>query len=91
MAKPDFEAVWQRIARYAGEEFHTVRGLEFTYQVDSNSLRTSRTDFVLSKGNFERAYEQVPLDAPADFSQDITGTSYTWAVLHDKRISRDDW
>lgn len=37
---PGISDVWQRIASHAGETFTTVTGLEFTYEVLGNYLRT---------------------------------------------------
>lgn len=45
----DFDAVWRRISRHAGEAFRTITGLEFTYEVPGNYLRVSRTVRNLSR------------------------------------------
>lgn len=42
MAEP-FESVWQKIEAHQGELFHTIRGLQFTYDVRSNQVIPKRT------------------------------------------------
>ncbi len=91
MSKPSFFPVWKRIVAYAGEVFTTRRGLEFTYRVDREIFFPSRTDYAISRANFETAYEMVPIEGPGTISNLIRGSSYVWAVLHDERISQGDW
>ena len=41
--KPNIESVWRRIGQHEGEEFETITGKPFTYEVSGNVLRTNRT------------------------------------------------
>lgn len=90
----DFEYIWERICRHAGEEFRTVQGLPFTYAVFGNYLVVTRdgeqVDRSPSKTNFRKAAEQMPVDGPAGLRA-RQGSSYTWAILSDNRISAGSW
>lgn len=89
----DFDAVWERIKRHAGEQFETIRGLAFTYEVPGNFLRVTRDDEVnrsLSRTNFAKAFEQMPVDGPGALKA-RQGSSYTWAILSDRRIRPTNW
>jgi len=91
MRNPRFEEIWRRIVDHAGETFHTITGLEFTYKVDADAFYPSRTDYRIARANFEKAYELVPIDGPGRISWIVRGPSYVWGVLHDQRISRGAW
>ncbi|WP_204045338.1 hypothetical protein [Acrocarpospora phusangensis] len=86
----DVEDVWARILTYAGQEFRTVTGLPFTYEVPGNYLRVSRTNRNLSRANFEKAIELMPAEGPGEL-RGRQGASYTWAILMDSRIRADGW
>jgi hypothetical protein len=91
MAKPLFTEVWARIRSCAGEGFRTRTGLPFTYVVDGDAIIPSRTDYRLSRLNFEKAFELVPISGPGDISNLVRGSAYVWAILHDTRISQSRW
>lgn len=90
----DKVAVWERIRRYAGAEFRTYTDLPFTYVVPGNFLKVTRQgreiNRSLSRTNFEKAMDAMPTSRPSDLS-DRQGSSYTWAILMDRRIRTDDW
>jgi hypothetical protein len=86
----DVERVWTRIHAYAGQEFRTVTGLPFTYEVPGNHLRVSRTNRNLSRTNFAKAIELMPAGGPGQL-HGCQGPAYTWAILMDPRIREDDW
>jgi len=90
----DFEHIWDRVKRHAGQVFETTTGLPFTYVVPGDFLRVSRdgqeVNRSLSKTNFRKAVEQMPVDGPGDL-KDRQGASYTWAILMDRRIRANDW
>jgi predicted nucleotide-binding protein len=89
--KPPFEEVWQRIVDLQGETFNTVTGLPFEYVIDREALIPSRTDYRLSRGNFEKAFARVPIGQPREINNDVRGPSYVWAILHDPRVSSGRW
>ncbi|TDO34736.1 hypothetical protein EV643_12696 [Kribbella sp. VKM Ac-2527] len=89
-----FKDVWDRVERCAGQTFTTATGLEFTYRVPGNYLRVTRDgreiNRSLSRTNFEKATSAMPAEKPSDL-KDRQGSAYTWAILMDSRIRRDDW
>ncbi|HEU5269004.1 MAG TPA: hypothetical protein VFU36_03700 [Jatrophihabitans sp.] len=85
-----FEQVWERIRRHAGEVFTTVTGLTFTYEVPGNFLLVDRTVRNLSRSNFEKALAFMPASSPSELKE-RQGASYTWAILMDSRIRLSDW
>ena len=91
MKKPSFEKIWKRILACEGEEFRTITNLPFTYKVRGNSLRPSRTEYNISKSDFAKAYELVPIDGPGKITKLVRGPTHVWAILHDERISKRGW
>lgn len=87
---PSIDVVWERIRRQAGQQFRTITGLPFTYEVPGNYLRVDRTIRNLSRSNFAQALELMPADGPAQL-RGRQGAAYTWAILMDHRVRRDDW
>ena len=84
----DFQSIWLNIIRCAGQEFRTITGLPFTYEVEDNYLNTNRTDYPLSKGEFKKAAAIPNLEGPGQISQIVRGPSYVYAILTDPRITR---
>ena len=60
--KDDFDTVWARIRRHAGEEFQQIRGGRFTYAAHDGYIVPSRTNQNLPRADFERAFQLVPLE-----------------------------
>ncbi len=81
----DFNAVWRRIEAHEGEPFCQRRGGEFTYKVESGCVVPDRTNRLLPRGHFQRAYERLPLSGPGQV-QDLQGPSYLYAILTDQRV-----
>lgn len=86
--------MWPRIERHAGQQFQTITGLEFTYRVPGAYLRITRDareiNRSLSRTNFARALDAMPAAGPGDIA-DRQGPAYSWAILMDRRIRRNDW
>lgn len=87
----NIEAVWSRIKTLEGERFETKTGKEFTFEVTVNTFYPSRTDYSISKGDFEKALGLVPLEGPGEISDLVRGSAYVWAVLHDHRVRKGEW
>jgi len=85
------DIIWRRIAALQGERFETKTGKEFTFEVSGNVFIPSRTEYHISKGDFETALEHVPLDGPGEISNLVRGSAYVWGVLHDKRVRKQEW
>jgi hypothetical protein len=84
--KPDFDAVWSKICAHAGEEFHTVTLLPFTYSITNNYLLTTRTNYKISKNDFNKAFLIEPIHNPGQITNVVRGSSYVYAILSDPRI-----
>jgi len=91
MPDTPFEEVWRRIVVHEGEIFHTKTGREFTYRIDGEGFYPSRTNYRISKSDFRKVYEIVPIPGPGVINGMVRGPSYVWAVLHDQRISLGEW
>jgi hypothetical protein len=85
----NFDDVWTRIERHAGQTFATATGLPFTYRVPGDYLKVSRDgreiNRSLSRTNFMKASAAMPTAKPSDI-KDSQGSAYTWAILMDRRI-----
>jgi hypothetical protein len=90
----NFDEVWARIHRCAGQTFNTATGLPFTYRVPGAYLRVSRDareiNRSLSRTNFAKATIAMPVARPSDIKHS-QGSAYTWAILMDKRVRQSDW
>jgi hypothetical protein len=88
---PDLETVWRRIQGLKGEEFETKTGKPFTYEISGNVFLPSRTKYSIAKMDFAKALKEVPINGPGEISNLVRGSAYIWAVLHDRRVRRNDW
>ena len=91
MPKNDLDRIWVRIKRHGGEEFRTVRGEPFSYDVHGNIVvprpqKGTPTARQLSKSDFEKAWARKPLSGPNQI-KDLQGASYIYGILTDPRIS----
>jgi len=91
MQPQSFENVWQRIVEHQGETFKTKTGLPFTYRVEGDKFLQDRTPWTITIQDFEEAFAHVPIDGPGRIGDLVQGSSYVWAVLHDRRISMGKW
>ena len=90
-SKMSIDELWDGLRRFEGDEFETKTGRRFTYEITGAVLRPSRTDYNLSKAEFEKALALVPFDGPGVINRTVRGPAYMWALLHDKRIRGRDW
>ncbi len=86
----NIEAVWPRIQKHEGEEFHQIRGKAFHYGMFGGSIALSTTNQQIAKSDFEKALQRGPLRNTVPV-QDLRGPSYIYAILMDKRIRQNDW
>ena len=91
LQKTSFFEIWKRIIAYEGKEFRTISNLPFTYTINGNSLCPSRTEYNISKSDFAKAYELVPISGPGEITKLVRGPAYIWGILHDERISNNEW
>ena len=92
MAEIDIDEVWERIEAHEGEEFVTKSGRrKFTYSIYGRALHPDHTERSIGIGNFQKTLELMPLEGPGEISDVVQGSSYVWAILHDRRIRRSDY
>ncbi len=77
--------IWEKVKLHQGEVFRTVRGLEFTYRVDGETVIHTRSKATLSRSDFEKAILLAP-QKPSDLHNDVTGPSYVYAIISDPRL-----
>jgi hypothetical protein len=81
-----FDALWANIRAHAGQDFQTTTGLAFTYEAHEGYIKPSRANQNISRSDFEKAYELVPLRNPGQISKLVRGSAYVYAILTDPRI-----
>lgn len=82
----NFNTVWKRISACAGQEFHTKRGLPFTYEVRGSAVVPDRTGFPISERDFDQAFDLMPLSGPGQINHLVYGPCYVYAILTDPRV-----
>jgi hypothetical protein len=88
--KSKFPTVWARIEVLQGQSFTQLRGGEFTYEVRSGCVAPARTNRLIPRGQFKKAWEMVPLESAGPV-QSLQGPSYIYAILMDARVSAGEW
>ena len=87
-------AVWRRMVRHQGEQFQTVRGLPFTFEVEGAGIwffrDGKRVNRKLTRTQFEVALSRCPLSRTTEIS-DLMDYPYVFAVLTDRRIRGQEW
>ena len=86
MGTLSFSSIWQRIVTCQGQQFRTVTGLSFTYEVKGQILRVSRASQNLPRSEFEKAYSLMPIKGPGEISNLVRGSAYVYAILTDPRM-----
>jgi len=88
---PSIDDLWGRLKSLQGQDFETKTGKPFTYEISGDVFHPSRTTYNVSKVEFRKALALVPFDGPGVIRDTVRGPAYVWAVLHDKRVRRQDW
>ena len=88
------EAIWRRVANHHGQEFQTVRGLPFTFEVEGTGIwffrDGKRVNRKLTRTQFEMALSRCPLTRTTEI-KDLMAYPYLFAVLTDRRIRGQEW
>jgi hypothetical protein len=88
------EAVWQRLVSHQGEQFQTVKGLPFTFEVEGSGIwffrDGKRVNRKLTRTQFEVALSRCPLSRTTEIS-DLMDYPYVFALLRDSRIRGQEW
>jgi hypothetical protein len=83
-------SVWDRVVRHQGDEFQTITGLPFTYEVEGSSgiwfyRDGQRINRRLGRGELVSALQKCPLHGPTDL-REFQDPSYLFGLLTDRRI-----
>ena len=88
------ETIWRRILNHQGEQFNTVRGLPFTFEVDGAGIwffrNGKRVNRKLTQTQFEVALSRCPLKRTTEIS-DLMDYPYVFGMLMDRRIRGQEW
>jgi hypothetical protein len=89
------ESAWRRIRDHQGEEFRTVTGLPFTYEVEGDSGICFHRDGRkinkrLGRCDVEKALCRCPLENTVQI-RDCFDPAYLFALLMDARIRGGEW
>jgi len=80
------EFVWRCLKELEGQPFETKTGKPFTFTIEGDVLRPNRTDYNISKAEFQKALDLIPCNGPGDLNRSVRGPAYVWAILHDPRV-----
>lgn len=78
------EELWEELAKHQGAVFHTVKGLEFRYQVIGGELFIDRRSKSITRATVEKAWEKIhasPGQITGPKSLGVFGAPYVWAVF----------
>ncbi len=88
------ETVWRRVFNHQGEQFQTVRGLPFTYEVEGTGIwffrDGKRVNRKLTRKQLEMALSRCPLTRTTEI-KDLMDYPYVFGVLVDPRIRGQEW
>lgn len=88
------ETVWRRMQKHQGEQFHTARGLPFTFEVEGSGVwffrNGRRINRKLTRAQVEVAVSRCPLTTTTEIN-DLMDYAYLFGVLADRRIRGKDW
>jgi len=88
------DTIWNRIDNHQGEQFHTVKGLPFTFAVEGPGIwffrDGRRVNRKLSRRQVDMAISRCPLRTTTEI-RDLIDYPYLFALLNDARIRRNTW
>lgn len=83
----EFEQIWQRIQRLAGETFYELGGKTFTYEASEDHLMPSTSQRPVPRSDFERVYAQGEITNLRRLKErGIRDPSYIFSILTDPRL-----
>ena len=83
------EELWEEIVRNQGKIFHTVKGLEFRYQVIGGELFVDRRSKSITRATVEKAWDKLqaaPEAVTGPKSLGVFGAPYVWAIFKELKI-----
>ena len=78
------EELWEKLILHQGKTFHTVKGLEFRYQVIGGELFIDRRSKSITRATVEKAWDKIqarPGEITGPKSLGVFGAPYVWAVF----------
>jgi hypothetical protein len=88
------DVVWSRIRQHQGEQFHTVTGLPFAFEVEGSGIwffrNEKRVPRKVTRKDLNKAISRCPLSTTTEIN-DLMGYAYLFAVLRDGRIRDRAW
>lgn len=83
------EELWEELIRNQGKIFHTVKGLEFRYQVIGGELFVDRRSKSITRATVEKAWDKLqamPESVTGPKSLGVFGAPYVWAIFKELKI-----
>lgn len=80
----DKEKFWEELQKNQGKIFHTVKGLEFRYEVIGGEVFVDRRSKSITRATIEKALEKVqasPGTVTGPKSLGVFGAPYVWAIF----------
>lgn len=85
----DFDELWRRIERYAGEVFYEMGGKRFTYEIHADHLMLS-TGRAIPRRDIERVHAQGKITSLRVLKeQGIQSPSPIFSILTDPRLRKE--
>ena len=78
------EELWEELLKHQGQVFHTVKGLEFRYEVIGGEIFVDRRSKTITRATMEKALEKVqtmPETVTGPKSLGVFGAPYVWAIF----------
>lgn len=79
MQGASIDEIWCRLKALQGHEFETKTGKPFTFEINGDVFRPSRTKYNVSKSDFKKAFELAPFDGPGVVKDLVRGPTYVLA------------
>ena len=79
------EEFWEELVRNQGKIFHTVKGLEFRYQVIGGELFVDRRSKSITRATVEKAWDKLhaaPETVTGPKSLGVFGAPYVLSLIH---------
>ena len=74
--------LWQRLEEMQGMEFHTAKGLPFTYEIKGNEIFFSRREKSVTRATVNVAYHRMTEGTVSGSKQlSVFGASYLFPLL----------
>lgn len=77
--------VWAKITAHQGEQFYTIKGLPFMYEIRGGECFIDRRKKSITRATFEKAYEKIREEGAEQISGPkqlgVFGAPYVWAIF----------